>query len=209
MDADEIKKRLSLHTSTILGSESFTKYAVFLPLIKKDDGIHILFEERAYSLKRQPGDICFPGGKVDKEDANEKETAIRETMEELGLIRENIGQLFPLDYVVTPFNTIIFPFAGFIQNINDIQLNHSEVESIFTVPLAYFIESTPEFYYVNFKPEPEKNFPTHLIVGGKNYNWQPRKTIEYFFQYENRVVWGLTAKMLIHFIEKFIKNEDR
>ena len=68
-----------------------TKYAVLLPLVKKEDGIHILFEERALTLNRQPGDICFPGGKVDFEDVNEEYTAIRETIEELGLKRDDIG----------------------------------------------------------------------------------------------------------------------
>ena len=92
MNVEEVRKKLLLHTPKIMGSEQYTRYAVLLPLVKKEDGIHILFEERALTLKRQPGDICFPGGKVDVDDANEEYTAIRETIEELGLKREDIGR---------------------------------------------------------------------------------------------------------------------
>jgi peroxisomal coenzyme A diphosphatase NUDT7 len=205
MDAEEIKKKLIVHTPTILGSESFTTFAVLLPLVKKEDGIHVLFEERAFTLNRQPGDICFPGGKVDVGDANEEHTAIRETLEELGLKREDIGELYSLDYIVTALGSMIFPFVGFINNTTEIEINKSEVESVFTVPLSFFKYNPPEIYYVNYTAEPEETFPIDSIVGGKNYKWQPRKIDEYFYRYENRVIWGLTAKILTHFIEKFCR----
>lgn len=205
MDIREIKNKLSSHTPTILGSESFTKFAVLLPLVKKDNEIHILFEERAFTLNRQPGDICFPGGKVDVEDVNEEHTAIRETIEELGLKREDIGELYSLDYIVTAFGTIIYPFVGFIHNIQEIKINKSEVESFFTVPLSFFMESLPEIYYVNFIAEPEEQFPIDSIVGGKDYQWQSRKIDEYFYHYQNRVIWGLTSKVLTHFVDTFCR----
>ncbi len=205
MNVEEVRKKLLLHTPKIMGSEQYTRYAVLLPLVKKEDGIHILFEERALTLKRQPGDICFPGGKVDVDDANEEYTAIRETIEELGLKREDIGDLYSLDYIVTAFGTIIYPFAGFIQNTHEIEINKSEVESYFTVPLSFFIKNSPEIHYVNYLAEPEEQFPIDSIVGGKDYQWQTRKIDEYFYHYENRVIWGLTAKVLTHFIDTFCR----
>lgn len=205
MEAGEMTKRLTLHKRSILGSDSFDKFAVVLPLVKKVDGIHILFEERAYTLKRQPGDICFPGGRVDPDDVDEHHTAFRETMEELGLKREDIGNLYSLDYIVTPFGSIIYPFVGFLDNLHGVQINKSEVESIFTVPLSFFINHSPKMYDVKYTAEPEENFPIDLIVGGKDYQWQPRKVSEYFYLYEDRVIWGLTAKILTHFIDKFCR----
>lgn len=205
MNIGEMKKKLSLYTPKILGSESFTKFSVLLPLVKKEDGIHILFEERAYTLNRQPGDICFPGGKVDGEDVNEEHTAIRETIEELGLKRDDIGDLYSLDYIVTAFGTIIYPFVGFIHNTHEIKINKSEVESFFTIPLSFFVTNLPEIYYVNFQAVPEEKFPLELIVGGKDYQWQSRNKEEYFYHYENRVIWGLTAKVLTHFVNEFCR----
>jgi peroxisomal coenzyme A diphosphatase NUDT7 len=49
--------------------------------------------------------------------------------------------------------------------------------------------------------KPDKNFPLELIVGGEDYNWRTSKIDEYFYQYEDKVIWGLTAKILSHFIE--------
>ena len=205
MDIHEIKNKLTVHTPSILGNESFGKFAVILPLIKKEDGIHVLFEERAYTLKRQPGDICFPGGRVEAGDKDETDTAIRETMEELGLKREDIGELHPLDYVITPFGTIIYPFVGFLHHTDEVDINKSEVESVFTVPLSFFINQEPDMYYINYNVEPEEGFPLDLIVGGKDYQWGPRKIHEYFYRYEQRVIWGMTAKILTHFIDKFCR----
>lgn len=201
MDPETIISRLSGRTPSILGSEQFLKYAVLLPLIQKEDGLHVLFEVRSLELRRQPGEVCFPGGKVDPNDQTEKEAAIRETMEELGIDKEQILKVFPLDYMVHSVNTMLFPFAGFIDDPLRIRPNLTEVAEIFTVPLSFFFHTKPEIYHVNLLPVPEENFPYELLVGGQDYKWQIRKMDEYFYRYENRVIWGLTAKILTHFID--------
>src|SRR3954463_16184130 len=114
MDLDSVLTKLNGHTPKILGSERFSKYAVLLPLLKKEDGIHVLLEVRSLELRRQPGEICFPGGRIDSQDSNEKAAAIRETVEELGINKEQISDIHPLDYMISPFGMIIFPYVGFI-----------------------------------------------------------------------------------------------
>jgi peroxisomal coenzyme A diphosphatase NUDT7 len=54
---------------------------------------------------------------------------------------------------------------------------------------------------VEYKVEPHANFPHDLVVGGENYKWQPKQMEEYFYLYNGRVIWGMTAKILTHFIE--------
>lgn len=137
MKNEDITKKLTLHNPEILGSGNFSKYAVLLPLLEKEDGIHVLFEERSHKLRRQPGDICFPGGRIDKQDSNEQAAALRETHEELGLKKEDIYNVFPIDYLVSPFGMIVYPYAGFVRNHHQITPNPSEVETIFTVPLSF------------------------------------------------------------------------
>ena len=201
MKSEDITKKLMGHSPEILGSGNFSKYAVLVPLIEKEDGMHVLFEERSHKLRRQPGDICFPGGKIDKSDCNELAAALRETNEELGLGKDDISHVFPIDYLVSPFGMIVYPFAGFVRNLQQITPNPAEVETIFTVPLSFFMEKPPEIYHVQYKIEPHENFPHDLIVGGENYQWQPKQMEEYFYLYKDRVIWGLTAKILTHFIE--------
>ncbi|SDQ95120.1 NUDIX hydrolase [Virgibacillus salinus] len=199
MDANAIFTRVKEHTPKILGSEGFSKFAVLIPLVEKDDGINVLFEVRSHSLKRQPGEICFPGGRLDDQDQTEQDAAIRETTEELGINRTDISEVHPLDYLVSPFGMIVYPYAGFLGRTDHIEPNPSEVEEVFMVPLKFFMETEPEIHRVNMGIEPEENFPYELIVGGRNYNWRSGKIDEYFYTYENKVIWGLTAKIISHF----------
>nr|WP_207789184.1 CoA pyrophosphatase [Neobacillus terrae] len=201
----DVLEKLQNRTPAILGSENFKKYSVLLPLLEKEDGIHVLFEVRSHQLRRQPGEICFPGGKMDPEDKDEEFSAIRETSEELRIKKSEVKSVFPLDYMVSPFGMIIYPYVGILSDAENLNPNPSEVEEIFTVPLTYFLENKPDIYHVNFEVKPQDGFPFHLIAGGENYNWQARKMDEIFYQYDGRVIWGLTARVLYHFI-KVISN---
>jgi peroxisomal coenzyme A diphosphatase NUDT7 len=209
MEIDFVLAKLKSHSPTFLGSENFSKYAVLLPLVKKGNDIHVLFEVRSLKLRRQPGEICFPGGRIDLQDMDEKSAAIRETTEELGIKNEDIFNVLPLNYLFSPFGMIIYPYVGFIENPEKITPNISEVEEVFTVPLSYFMKNEPKIYEINFKAEPEENFPFDLLIGGKEYNWRTRHLDEYFYLYESRVIWGLTARILAHFIEILRMDEQK
>lgn len=201
MELEAIMSKLKQHTPTILGSREYSKYAVMVPLIQKDDGIHVLFEVRSLQLRRQPGEICFPGGRIDPEDRDEKAAAIRETKEELGIDERDISEVYPLDFMVSPFGMLIYPFAGFICEQEKIKINPLEVGEVFTVPLEFFMNNKPEIHHVEFKVIPQQNFPYDLVVGGKNYKWRTRGIEEYFYIYEDKVIWGMTARILAHFVE--------
>ncbi|NEU34154.1 CoA pyrophosphatase, partial [bacterium LRH843] len=63
--------------------DEFLQFAVLVPLVQKQDELHVLFEVRAHHLRRQPGEICFPGGKIEPNDSTPQDAAVRETTEEL------------------------------------------------------------------------------------------------------------------------------
>ncbi|XKE94734.1 CoA pyrophosphatase [Metaplanococcus flavidus] len=201
MDPKSLVARVKDRIPEVLGNKEFAKFAILLPLIEKDGEIHILFEVRSHLLRNQPGDICFPGGRIDKQDESERDAAVRETMEELGIGRKQISDIFPLDYIVSPFGMIVYSFAGIIDPNVEFRPNPPEVDSLFTVPLSFFLEKDPKVYRVNFDIQPEESFPYDLIAGGENYNWRTRQVDEYFYIYEDKVIWGLTAKILTHFME--------
>lgn len=201
MNAKRILGKLKNHTPAILDNEKFGKYAVLIPLVEKEDGIHLLFEVRSEKLRRQPGDICFPGGKIDAKDKTKQDAAIRETTEEIGISNHDITEIHPVDYFVSPFGMVIYPYAGFITKMDNIKLSEEEVAEIFTVPLAFFLETKPDVHQVSLRVEPAADFPMELIPGGEEYDWRPLKMDEYFYLYEDKVIWGLTAKIISHFIE--------
>lgn len=201
MEPEKILEKVKGRVPEVLGNRDFSKFAILLPLIEKEDGVHILFEVRSLEMRRQPGEICFPGGRIDRGDEDEEETALRETMEELGIRKEAISNVFPLDYIVSPFGMIVYSFAGFIDPETDFEPNPPEVDSVFTVPLQFFLDNEPRVYRIDFDIQPEESFPYDLIAGGENYSWRARQVDEFFYLYEDRVIWGLTAKILMHFME--------
>ncbi|MCT2535143.1 CoA pyrophosphatase [Aquibacillus koreensis] len=201
MDTQTIISKVKSHEPKILGSGSFNKYAVLVPLMKKGDGIHLIFEVRSKSLRRQPGEICFPGGRIDKSDRSAKAAAIRETTEELGVLDQSISNVYPIDYLVSPFGMIVSPYVGVIEDMKALKPNPAEVGEVFTVPLAYFLDNKPQVHYVNLEVKPDDTFPFDLIEGGEDYDFRSFKLPEYFYVYEGKVIWGLTARIVAHFID--------
>jgi peroxisomal coenzyme A diphosphatase NUDT7 len=192
----------------LLGAGSYASFGILLPLIRVDGKPHILFEVRSQDMRRQPGEICFPGGKVDPTDQGEKEAAIRETSEELGISVDEVRDVYPLDYIITPFGTMIYPFVGRIETTpEDLHPNPAEVGEVFTVPLDDLLNDEPDIYTIDVKMHPEESFPYDRIPGGKQYEWQARKMQEVFYYHEDKVIWGLTARILHHFLSELKKNQ--
>ncbi|MCK4257842.1 MAG: CoA pyrophosphatase [Halanaerobiales bacterium] len=184
------------------------KYSVLLPLINVDGELHILFEVRSNDLDTQPGEISFPGGKVESGETFQ-DAAVRETSEELNIPIEQIEIINELDYMVSPFNLIIHCYAGLL-NVEDwkkIKFNQNEVAEIFTVPLKFFIDNQPSAYPSYITVQLEEDFPYHLIPNGKDYDWRRGRYPVYFYHYKDYTIWGITAKLMKNFID--ILNNDR
>ena len=70
------------------------------------------------------------------------------------------------------------------------------MEKVIAVPLKFFIETEPEKYTINMLYDFPEDFPFNKIFGGKNYQWSKPKMVEYFYEYEGNVIWGLTAGII-------------
>ena len=97
MNIKDIKNKIENNKSYINGWERMRRAAIIIPLVEINNEVCILFEVRAKKLNSQPGDICFPGGKIDG-DETPKEAALREMFEELGI--KSIDIINELDTVV-------------------------------------------------------------------------------------------------------------
>ncbi len=202
MEIDRIKNILDQRESSPLGVKS--KFAVLLPLYyeEAEDKWYIIYERRAMSLRKQPGEISFPGGQLEKNESFQ-EAAVRETMEELDLAQDHIEVLGELDYIVSSENLIVKCFLGQIKDIDfkDIRPSQDEVDHIFKVPLDFFIKTDPLVYSLPMKIELVDDFPYYLIPNGKEYDFAKGKHEIIFYQYEDYTIWGFTAKMTWGFIE--------
>ncbi len=105
-------------------------------LNKVGTNINIIFEVRALTLKNQPGDVCLPGGKMEKGE-RPLEAALRETVEELNIDKEKIKVIGQMDYFISPYNFVMYPFVAIVEDI-DIAPDKEEVDHVFEVPIEFF-----------------------------------------------------------------------
>ncbi|MFZ5644616.1 MAG: NUDIX hydrolase [Bacillota bacterium] len=194
-------KRLMNRRPQIIDDSAYLISSVLLPVVFKEGKDQILFEVRSKSLNRQPGEICFPGGKVENgEQPDPLKTAIRETTEELGISERDIEILGPLDIFVTPLSTMIYPFAGRI-NTRIINPSPREVEEIFLVPVDFFLETPPYVTYVEVATRYDRDFPLEKVPPAYKEGWQPKSSYPmYFYEYDRYFIWGLTARILYNFL---------
>lgn len=187
-----------------LEKEKMRRAAVLVPLIKKGGEYQVVFEVRASDLKTQPGEICFPGGAVERGETPKK-AAIRETMEELLIDRSRIRVIAPLDVLETPGSMEILPFLGILQ---DYRWSYSEAEvaHTFSVPLRWFAEHEPERYETDLLTVPKEPFPFEDIPNGRDYHWRRGHYDVYFYRREEGIIWGMTAKIL-HSLAKMYRKD--
>ncbi|MCM1990592.1 NUDIX hydrolase [Oceanirhabdus seepicola] len=175
--------------------------AVLLLMEECEDGqVNVIFERRAFGMKSQPGDICLPGGRVEEE--LPIDAALRECDEEIGIDKEDIEVIGELDYLVSPYGLIIYPFLG-VKKGGEFNVNPNEVEELIKIPLQYFLDNEPVLYEMEIGPINNKDFPYELINGGKDYKFKKGIMNEYFYKYnQDIVIWGFTAAI----IKKFVDN---
>lgn len=176
-------------------------FSVLVPLIEIDGELNLIFEVRSNSVA-QPGEISFPGGRIEEEESP-REAAIRETSEELLLNKENIEIISELNYASSKSGAFVFTFLGLIKGIDtyEIDYNTDEVSEIFFVPLSFFLEKEPEQYYMNYYPKADNDFPYHMVNNGEGYKWESIRYPVYFYKYYNYIIWGMTAKITYSFIK--------
>lgn len=194
MDIEYIIKKIKNRTPKPMDIKR--EYSVLIPIIENDGKLEIIYELRSKNLNSQPGEISFPGGEVEFGESYE-EAAIRETIEELNIKKEDINIIGELDYFISYANITIHCFLATIRgvNVDKILPNQDEVDHIFTVPLDFFIENEPDIYYLNLQTQLNDEFPYDLIPNGRDYNWRSGKHSVMFYHYGDYIIWGFTAKM--------------
>jgi coenzyme A diphosphatase NUDT7 len=136
MDIKSIKDRLKNFKPKPMDYE--VSFAVLVPLIEIDGELNIIYEVRSNSIT-QPGEISFPGGRIE-EGESPQEAAIRETSEELLLNKANIEIIRELNYASSKSGAFVFTFLGLIKDLDpyEIGYNTDEVSEVFFVFFLYF-----------------------------------------------------------------------
>ena len=169
---DDLKSKFSTSIDPRLESENYRLASVLVVIYGKEP--LVVMTEKPKHMKFHAGEISFPGGKLDANDSDLLQTALRETTEEIGLTISRdqvIGQLEPVVTLNSGF--LILPFVAVVDSISPLTPN-SEVEKIFHIPLESFLDTAA------IDPDPSHNLIQEM----------------YTFEYKSQTVWGASARIL-------------
>lgn len=151
--------------------------AVLVALVERDEGPAVLLTRRTEHLEHHPGQISFPGGHIEQGDFDEEAAALRETFEEIGIAPERIHVLGRLNDYVTRTGFHVVPVVGVITPPFVIKPDPHEVEEVFEVPLAFFLDPANHHTHQRLYEGVERNF--------------------YAMPFGDYYIWGATAGMLM------------
>ena len=166
-----------------------------------EEGLSLLYEVRAHTLRRQPGEVCFPGGRIEGAESPE-ECALRETEEELSIPRSAVRVLGRLDFIAHRANFIMYPVLALVDRraVEKMCPNSAEVEETFLVPLRHLLATQPLEYDYQLIPQTGENFPYELVGIPRDYRWQPGGENVPIYPWKGRAIWGLTARITRHLV---------
>jgi len=200
MDLREIKAAVKQRQPRLGGEGVALISAVLVPLIRRDGEWYLLFEIRSHTLKRQPGEICFPGGAIEPGDPTPRDAAVRECCEELGLVGDQVSVIAPLDPFVSGSHVLIHPFLGRLADGAALTPDPNEIEVLIEVPLDFFLTTPVEIHQVETVLRPLPGFPLDRVPETYGRDWGRRRVDVYFYQWVEHTIWGLSAKVLVDLV---------
>ncbi|WP_312945477.1 CoA pyrophosphatase [Agrobacterium sp.] len=147
--------------------------AVLVPVVDDGNEARVIFTQRTSTLRKHSGQIAFPGGGIDEEDANAEIAALREAEEEIGLPRSFVEPLAVLPDYVSGTGFRIKPVLSVVKPGFDLILNPAEVDEVFEVPLSFLMN------------------PDNHLLASRMFQGHERHFYE--MPYGERYIWGITA----------------
>lgn len=168
------------HQEYDLINPGLPKSAVLVVVTNHPENPALVLTRRATHLSRNPGEVCFPGGKWEAHDASLLATALRETQEEIGLAPQQVAVLGSLKPLVARTGLNVAPFVGLIDEDLFLEPTSDELDCVFKVPLRFFMDQNNVTPYLYVYQGAELSFPS--------------------FVYEGYTIWGLTAYIIVDMI---------
>lgn len=164
------------------GETSLRPAAVLVPIVDRPDGPTVLLTRRTAHLRAHAGQISFPGGRMEPHDESPEDTALRETEEEVGIVRDRVEILGRLDVYRTVTNFAVTPVVGIVAPDFDPTPDPHEVAEVFETPLAFLLDSANHHRHTGW------------------FNGNPRRW--WAMPYGDYYIWGATAGMLMNLYER-------
>lgn len=157
--------------------EHLRRAAVLIPLVARPEGVTVLLTRRTSTLAAHAGQISFPGGRLEPEDRDARDTALRETEEETGLSPTQIALLGALEEYGTVSGFRVTPIIGIVTPPFTLVPDPIEVDEVFEVPLAFILDPVNRRHAVEKRDGIERDI--------------------YEILYGDYRIWGFTARLLV------------
>lgn len=203
MEVEELRQRLtrqappafSIYGDDGVGREQagLTVAAVLVPIVAHPEGLTVLFTQRTTHLKAHSGQVSFPGGRVEPQDASAEFTALREAEEEVGLKPEKVEILARLPDYFTRTGFRVTPVVGLLTPPLELVPDPGEVDEVFEVPLAFLLD-----------PRNHRRQTREYQGRSVGFYEMPYKT-----EAGERYIWGATAGMLVNLYRHLAPDEPR
>ena len=199
MDISSLRSYYSGHVPSLMGERGGS--AVLVPLVRQNGEYCLLYEIRSASV-RQPGEVCFPGGK--REDGESAvQCALRETWEELGIPERAVTVIGEMDFVHIRAGSLLRPVLGEVDAaaLADMRPAPEEVADTFLLPLRVLRQHAPEVYVRQLAVE-APDFPYGDAGVTADYPWRPYRLEVPVFRGLPHPLWGITARITMAVLEK-------
>lgn len=162
--------------------------AVLVPVVDRGRDASVILTQRTEGLKAHPGQIAFPGGRVDPEDRDVEHAAMREAMEEIGLHAGHIEIVGRLPDYVSGSGYRIVPVLSVVRPGFRLTLNPDEVDSVFEVPLGFLMDPS------NHRRQ--------------SRTWANKERFFYEMPFGDRYIWGVTAGIIRTLYERLYAGPE-
>lgn len=166
----------------LLGTAERTPAAVLVPLVQRGARRSLLFTRRNDGLRTHAGQVAFPGGRIERDDADAVAAALRETEEETGIARSLVKPLGFLDCFETISGFGVTPVVAAVSADYVLAPDPREVAEVFEVPLPFLLDTAN--------------------LRRSEIDWRGRRREIYEYDYEGRRIWGATAAMLVNLLRR-------
>ena len=200
MKIEQIKELYDKTPGKYIGKHK--DYGILIPFVKRRDKLFLVLEERADDLVSQPGEICFPGGRIENGE-KVKAGILRETCEELGIKESDIELIVKGDMLHRYLNANIYSYIGIIDgNVDFDSISNSEVKRVHLIELCELMTAKVEFYFTKIGPFNIEDFP-YAKIGHTHYDqWMYRDWDVPIIKCKDIVIWGLTAKFILELLKR-------
>jgi 8-oxo-dGTP pyrophosphatase MutT (NUDIX family) len=180
MIADKIVAALNSRIPELVAGNGHKPAGVLIPIQERREGDYLVLTQRGDQLPTHKGQIAFPGGRVDGSDRDIFHTALRESEEEIGIDPQQVKILGRLDEFTAGYGLVVTPVVGVIPPHFEFRMDPRETTAVASVPIGALMERRN--FVLDDKLSPGGHPSYHFYVNG----WD---------------VWGVTARMIVQFLE--------